>query len=166
MFPLSEGQDPTATLRDGGYIQRCYQLAENAIAVGDHPFGAVLVHADVVIAEAANQVGTLADVTRHAELVLVGAVSRSIASEVLAESTLYSSTEPCPMCVGAIHWAGIARVVYGVAAVDLAEVVGRPYQGVPIRELVRRAGYRIAVKGPVMEDDGLRIHKEFWPKRR
>lgn len=155
--------DPSATLRDGAFVQRCYELAEEAAEAGDHPFGALLVHLDEVVLEARNSVTTGQDGTRHAELELVRDAWRSLGPEVPSNSTLYASTEPCLMCAGAIFWAGIPRVVYGVGARAMNEIVGKPYRGLSLREVSAQAGFSIEVVGPVMQDDGLRIHAAFWP---
>ena len=156
--------DPRATLRDGAFMQRAYDLAEAAIHNGDHPFGALLVHDGRMIASAVNRVETATDVTRHAELELVRDVWANFDETIRGGSVLYTSTEPCLMCAGAIHWAGIRRVVFGVAARAMAEAIGRPYRGLPLRDVVRATGYEIDVIGPVMQEDGLRIHREFWPR--
>lgn len=155
--------DPAATLRDGGFIQRAYELAEEAAHAGDHPFGALLVRDGRVLVEARNRVVSARDVTRHAE---VEAISRGWAQyepEVLAVCTLYASTEPCPMCAGALHWAGVERVVFGVPAEQLASITGSAPLP-PLRELADRAGYRFRIVGPVMPEDGLPLHRSFWPR--
>ncbi len=157
--------DPTATLRDGAFVQRCYELAEEAAEAGDHPFGALLVRADEVVLEARNAVNTGNDGTRHAELELIRSAWGSFGSDQLVETTLYTSTEPCLMCAGAIYWAAIPRVVYGVGAAAMTEVIGEPYRGLSLRKVGKAAGWTIEVVGPVMEDDGLRIHAGFWPRR-
>ncbi|HJO03001.1 MAG TPA: nucleoside deaminase [Acidobacteriota bacterium] len=155
--------DPAATLRDGAFVQRCYELAEAAVEAGNHPFGALLVHDDEVVFEAGNTVNTGNDGTRHAELQLVRGAWGALGPELLGKATLYTSTEPCLMCAGAIFWAGIPRVVYGVGARAMTAIVGKPYRGLPLREVELAAGFAFEVVGPVMQDDGLRIHADFWP---
>ena len=91
-------------------VRRAIAVAARARANGNHPFGALLAGPDgKVLAEAENQVVSERDPTRHAELVLVSDVARRWSSDVLAGSTLYTSTEPCAMCAGAIYWAGIRQ---------------------------------------------------------
>lgn len=156
--------DPTATLSDGAYIQRCYALAEQAAGAGNHPFGAVLVCGSEIRAEAVNEVVTGSDVTRHAERLLVARAWGRLGEDELARAVLYASTEPCVMCAGSIHYAGVRRVVFGVSGSVMAAATGRPYTGIPLRDLVARAGWGIEVVGPVMEDDGRRLHAELWPR--
>lgn len=156
--------DPRATVIDGGFIQRCYEIADEAVRDGNHPFGALLVCGSEVIAEARNTVDTDNDITRHAELSLVSQAYRLLESEALHRSVLYASTEPCLMCAGAIHWAGIGRVVFGVEAPDVAKARDEPYRGLRLRDAVAALDSDIRVVGPVLPDDGIRQHNEFWPQ--
>ena len=105
---------------DLAWLRRCVELAADARARGDHPFGSLLVTADGRTVEALNSVVTRNDPTGHAETNLVRAAAASLPAEVLATSTLYTSTEPCAMCAGAIYWSGIARVVYALSEQGLA----------------------------------------------
>ena len=99
------------------------QAAEQAVEHGNHPFGALLVKAGEVILTAENAVNTENDVTRHAELVLVSRASKAFTPEVLAQCTLYTSTEPCAMCLGAIPWSGVRSVICGARDED-ARAIG------------------------------------------
>ncbi len=85
------------------------------------PFGAVLVKAGVMV-EGQNMVVPLHDPTAHAEIVAIRAACAAIGNHDLSEWTLYSSCEPCPMCVGAIQWARIKKVVYAATRDDAAEI--------------------------------------------
>jgi tRNA(Arg) A34 adenosine deaminase TadA len=158
--------DPRATLRDGAFMQRAYELAEQAVENGDHPFGALLVHDGRIIARGLNRVESADDVTCHAELELVRDVWANFDQAIRSASVLYASTEPCLMCAGAIHWAGIPAVVFGVSARAMAEVSGHPYRGLCLSELVQHGPLGIDVVGPVMPQEGLRLHREFWPRHR
>jgi tRNA(Arg) A34 adenosine deaminase TadA len=110
---------------DLGHLRRAIQLAGAAREHGNHPFGALLVSAGgELLAEAENAVVTDRDCTAHAELNLVRLVSRRFDREALAGSTLFSSTEPCAMCAGAIHWSGIGRVVYALSEERLYRLTG------------------------------------------
>ena len=156
------GDDPAATDLDRRFLRRAYEVARSAAANGNHPFGALLVRGGEVVAETENAVVTTGDVTLHAETGLVAAVTRRLDAPALAESTLYTSTEPCLMCCGAIHWAGIGRMVYGASGAGMAGVLGEAYRGVPARELLARIASPVEVVGPVLLDEGLRIHEECW----
>ena len=143
------------------WILRCYELAQKAESAGDHPFGSLLVKGEQVLVESVNSVVSDCDVSAHAELNLVRQVTRDYSREDLFDMTLYSSTEPCAMCVGAIYWAGIKTIVYGVSARALAELVGEKFVW-PSSELLARAGNQFSVHGPILSEQGMAIHRRFW----
>jgi tRNA(Arg) A34 adenosine deaminase TadA len=100
------------------------ELAASARKNGNHPFGALLVDGTGhVILTAENTALTTHDPTRHAELNLVQLACGTIPPDTLAKATLYTSTEPCIMCCGAIHWARISLVVDGCSAKTLGSIV-------------------------------------------
>ena len=147
-------------------LRRCVELAADARDRGDHPFGSLLVTADGRTVEALNSVVTRNDPTGHAETNLVRAAAASLPAEVLATSTLYTSTEPCAMCAGAIYWSGIARVVYALSEQGLAEVVaeqeGVPTMHLPCREVFARGGRPVEVAGPADLPEARTVHAGFW----
>jgi len=98
------------------FLRASFVVARNARKKGNHPFGAVLVddHGQILL-EAENTVVTARDCTDHAETNLMRQASSEYDSEFLAKCTIYTSTEPCPMCAGAIFWANVRRVVYGLS---------------------------------------------------
>ena len=105
---------------DEGHLLRAIELARRSREKGNHPFGSLLVDTSgEVVLEAENTVVTGHDVTGHAELNLVRAASMEFEVEALGRSTLYTSTEPCAMCSGAIYWSGIGRVVYALSSEQL-----------------------------------------------
>lgn len=142
-------------------IAECYRLARSAFQKGNEPFGALLARDGRIVLTAENTVNTDGDLTRHAELNLVSQAVRSLSPETLAHCTLYTSTEPCVMCAGAIYWAGIPRVVYGCSAEAFARITGGGF-AVPCREIFTKGRRDIDVTGPVAEEEGLQIHREFW----
>lgn len=146
---------------DSALLRRSFDVAKAALAKGNQPFGAVLALGDQIIAEAENEIVTTRDPTRHAELVLISEATRRLAPEVLAQATLYASTEPCAMCASAIVWSGIRRVVYGCPAEDLAALAGQTFV-VPSREVFARSGLEIQVIGPSLKDEALAVHNGVW----
>lgn len=150
---------------DRRFIRRCYEIARDAAARGNHPFGALIARGEENLLEIENAVVTAADVTLHAETRLISHAWRRFSPDILTETTLYTSTEPCLMCCGAIHWAGIRRLVYGASAPAMAEILGETYRGIPAREALTRLAPEAVVVGPVVEEEGLRVHRECWPKR-
>src|SRR5215468_4169674 len=87
--------------------------ARAALAENEVPIGAVIVHADQVIASAHNQREQLRDPTAHAEMIAITQAAEALGTWRLADCTLYVTLEPCPMCAGAIVQARIPRVIYG-----------------------------------------------------
>lgn len=143
-------------------MRRAIALAREAKECGNAPFGAVLVGWDgTVLAEGRNTATTDGDVTGHAETNLVRSSPRSIGAAAFAASTLYSSAEPCAMCSGAIFWAGIGRVVFGIGANRIYEMF-LPDEENPVMRLSCRdalaAGTRpTEVVGPALEEEAERV---------
>ncbi len=146
------------------FILQCYALARQAVANGNHPFGALLVHEGEVLLTAVNTVHSNRDVTQHAELNLISQGGRQLGYAALAESILYTSTEPCVMCTGAIFWAGIPAVVYGCSAESLGQIAGGDFV-VPSRQLLAKATRPTHIIGPVLEAEGIAIHQAYWSTR-
>ena len=108
---------------DKQLLLRAIEIAGKGIDKGGGPFGAVISNDGIIIAEAYNSVVLNNDPTAHAEILAIRKASATLKSHNLGECTLYSSCEPCPMCLGAIYWAGIKKVVYACDRVD-AELAG------------------------------------------
>jgi len=106
------------------------------------------------------------DGTAHAERLAATAASRTLARDVLAASTLYSSAEPCAMCAGAIYWAGIGRVVYGLSEHRLRAVTGNhpenPTLDLPCRDVFASGQRPTEVVGPLLEDEAEALHEGVW----
>ena len=102
------------------FLRRAIVLAHENIRAGGGPFAAVVVKDRVVVAEGVNQVTATNDPTAHAEVVAIRAACRSLATFQLTGCDLYTTCEPCPMCLGAIYWARLARVFYAGLACDAA----------------------------------------------
>jgi tRNA(Arg) A34 adenosine deaminase TadA len=124
-------------------LRRAIAISADAVAHGNHPFGALLADpSGEVLLSAENTVVTEGDVTGHAETNLVRLASRSLPPELLATATLYTSCEPCAMCSGATYWAGIGRVVFAMSEADLRALTGahedNPTLALPCREVFAR----------------------------
>jgi len=87
-------------------------MAEENIKDGGGPFGAVIVSNGVVLARAGNRVVPGHDPTAHAEVQAIRLAAAALGTHDLSDCVIYASCEPCPMCLGAIYWAGIRRIVY------------------------------------------------------
>lgn len=149
------------------HLRAAIVVAWRAREHGNHPFGAVLVGADSqILLEAENTVITARDSTGHAETNLVRLATQRFTPEQLAGCTLYTSTEPCAMCAGAIHWSGIGRVVYALSETDLYAIVGPSpdHLLLPCREVFARSQRPIAVGGPAeaLDTEARAVHEGFW----
>ena len=150
---------------DLALLRHAISLAASAREHGNHPFGALLADENGrILLTAENTVNTANDATGHAETNLVRMGSKQFSMEVLAKSTLYTSTEPCPMCSGAIFWTGIGRVVYALSEDGLYAMTGASPDSLklPCREVFARGGRPVEVSGPLLEDEAARVHANFW----
>jgi guanine deaminase len=102
------------------FMQRAIALAIENVRSGGGPFAALVVKDRRVIAQGANRVTALNDPTAHAEMVAIRDACRALKSFQLTGCDLYTTCEPCPMCLGAIYWARLARVFYAGTAADAA----------------------------------------------
>jgi tRNA(Arg) A34 adenosine deaminase TadA len=154
---------------DEHFLRLSFAVARRAVSHGNHPFGAVLVDAQRnVLMEAENGYMPSHDGTAHAERLLATNACTTLGADVLAAATLYSSAEPCAMCAGAIYWAGIGRVVYGLSEARLRGVTGNhpenPTLDLPCREVFRSGQRPTHVVGPLLEDEAEALHEGVWGK--
>lgn len=106
---------------DNVFLGRAVGLASESIAKGGGPFGAVIVKNSIIVSEAHNTVFLSNDPTAHAEVSAIRKAAEALGSFDLSGCSLYTSCEPCPMCLGAIYWAGISKVVYASDRKDAEE---------------------------------------------
>jgi len=152
---------------DEAHLARAIELAWRSRERGNHPFGSLLVDTTgKVVLEAENTVVTGNDVTGHAELNLVRAASMQFDVEALLASTLYTSTEPCAMCSGAIFWSGIGRVVFALSSEQLMGIVrddsGSFTLALSSREVFARGGRNVDVSGPRLTEQATAVHEGYW----
>ena len=104
-------------------MARAIQLSMEGVYSGSGgPFGAVIVRNGQIIAEGANQVTSTNDPTAHAEVLAIRAACAKLHTFELKNCELYTSCEPCPMCLGAIYWARLSRIYFANTAADAAEI--------------------------------------------
>lgn len=102
------------------FLRRAIELAASGIKQGGGPFGAVISQNGKIIAESNNKVVLNTDPTAHAEVLAIREAARALGTHELKGCVLYSSCEPCPMCLGAIYWSGMERVVFASGRHDAA----------------------------------------------
>lgn len=163
---MSAGKQRPGSQRQG-LLRRAFALARQARDHGNHPFGALLTDADGQIRfEAENTVVTDSNRIGHAELNLVRQACLNLDRGALAAATLYTSTEPCAMCAGAIYWAGVSRVVFGLLEAQLRALTGddpeNPTLALSCRAVFAGGQRRIEVVGPLLEDEARAVHEGFW----
>ena len=152
---------------DDRYLLGAIELARQARNNGNHPFGALLVDADgKVVVEGQNTVVTERDCTGHAETNVMRVASERLDPEVLYGCTLYTSTEPCAMCAGAIFWGNVGRVVFALSGQDLRGMAGynpaNATLAIPCREIFARGDHTVDVSGPHLEERARAVHEGFW----
>jgi guanine deaminase len=107
---------------DNPFMARAIQLSiGNVLSGGGGPFGAVVVKDNKIVAEAANQVTAANDPTAHAEIIAIREACKRLGVFDLEGCEIYTSCEPCPMCLGAIYWARLARLFFANLASDAAQ---------------------------------------------
>jgi tRNA(Arg) A34 adenosine deaminase TadA len=137
--------------------ERFMRLALEEAALGDYPFGAVIVRDGEVLARGRN-LGKQQDPTAHGEMVAIRNFLAAHGPEKLKGTTLYTSGESCPMCMGAIVWCGISRVVYGASIAELATKIGQIM--VTDAEIADKTPFAdIALTGGVLAEESLKLFK-------
>jgi tRNA(adenine34) deaminase len=141
---------------DEYFMKRAIAEAEQAFADGEIPIGAVIVCRNQIISRTHNLTETLNDVTAHAEMQAITAAANLLGGKYLTGCTLYVTVEPCTMCVGALGWAQIDRIVYG--AED--EKRGfRKYAPAAIHP-------KTEIAGGILQNECVLLMKRFFEQRR
>jgi tRNA(Arg) A34 adenosine deaminase TadA len=152
---------------DQAFLRRAFDVARRALVRGNHPFGAILVDGDgCVLIEMENGYMPSHDATARAERLLATEACTTLGPEVLRHATLYSSAEPCAMCAGAIYWAGIGRLVYGLSEQRLRSITGNhpenPTLDLPCREVFKSGQRATEVVGPLLEGEAAALRQGAW----
>jgi len=150
------------------HLRRSNEVARRAIALGHHPFGAVLVGPDneTVLLEQCN-----IDTVNHAESTLARVAATNYTPEFLWSCTLYTAVEPCCMCAGTAYWANIGRVVYGMTEAQLLAETGshaeNPTMSVSSRYVFDHCQKPVELIGPVVEiaQETVAMQRAFWATR-
>jgi len=145
---------------EADFLRLAISAARDGITAGQSPFGSVIVRDGAVVATAHNTVWRDTDPTAHAEVNCIRAASGDLGTIDLSGCDLYTTCEPCPMCLSAIHWAKIRRVVYGAGIADAA-AAGFSELRVPARELARMGGSNLVVEGGLLAEECRALFQEF-----
>ncbi len=138
------------------------ETAREGIAAGQSPFGAVIVRDGAVVAATHNTVWRDGDPTAHAEVNCIRQAARALKTIDLRGCTMYSSCEPCPMCLAAIHWSKIDRVVYGATIADAA-AAGFSELDIPAGRMAAMGHSPLRVEGGLLREECAALFPE-WSK--
>lgn len=147
------------------YLRRCIEISKDSRAHGNAPFGALLVDKDGnILMEQENIEITEKVCTGHA--VSTPRASHEYSKAFLWDCTLYTTAVPCAMCAGAIYWANIGRVVYGMTERRLLELTGsneqNPTFDLPCRNVFACGQKEIEVVGPFSEVETADVNEGYW----
>ena len=143
------------------FMEEALKEAQSAVAAGEVPIGAVLVHDGKILARSNNRTIRDIDPTAHAEIIVLREAARLLGNYRLADTTLYVTIEPCSMCAGAIIQARVPRLVYGAddpkggAVRSCFEILSHP-----------RLNHQVEVTSGVLATDCATILQSFFAERR
>ncbi|OQP52726.1 nucleoside deaminase [Niastella populi] len=108
--------------RESGFMQAALDLARKGMNSGiGGPFGCIIVKGDTIVGKGCNSVSSTNDPTAHAEVVAIRDACNNLQTFQLTDCEIYTSCEPCPMCMGAIYWARPKKVYFGATRHDAAD---------------------------------------------
>ena len=149
---------------DGHYMSLALEACRRGIEAGQTPFGACVVRDGKVVSCEHNRVWDTTDITAHAEVVAIREACRVLDSIDLSGTVIYTTTEPCPMCFSAIHWARIDRIVFGTSISD-AKRYGFNELEIPATEMKRLSGSPIEIVDNCQTDRCQEVMR-LWHDRR
>lgn len=132
------------------FMELAIEKALEGVKKGNSPFGSCIVRDGKVVALAHNTVLAKKDSTNHAEMNAIRLACKKLKSHELAGCVVYSTTEPCPMCFSAIHWAKAKAIVFGTGIPDVKRL-GFGELTISDREMKRMGGSRVAIRGGFMK---------------
>jgi tRNA(Arg) A34 adenosine deaminase TadA len=147
-------------MNDSTWMRQAIDKTREAIAAGQSPFGAVIVRSDQLICASHNTVWRDCDPTAHAEVNAIRAAAKILATFDLHGCEMFTTCEPCPMCLSALHWAKIDRVVFG-AAIEDATAAGFSAFPVPARALAEMGRSPLRVEGPLLADECRELFQQW-----
>jgi guanine deaminase len=142
------------------FMREAIEKAREGIVAGQSPFGSVIMRDGKIVAATHNTVWRDGDPTAHAEVNNIRAAARALSTIDLSGCVLYATCEPCPMCLSAIHWAKISRVVYGASIADAA-AAGFSELRVEARRLAEMGGSPLHVESGLLTQECRALFDEF-----
>ena len=145
------------------FMKMAIEKAMEGISNGQTPFGACIVKDEKIITSQHNQVWNEKNITSHAEIVAIREACKILDTVDLSGCTIYSTTEPCPMCFSAIHWAKIDKIIFGARIAD-AQEVGFSELIISNEEMKLKGNSPVEIEGDFMRQENLNLFKEFASK--
>ncbi len=150
-------------MNEAEFMRQAIAMAKAGIEKGQTPFGACIVRDGRVVAAARNNVWTEQDITAHAEVLAIRAACRKLATVDLSGCVIYSTTEPCPMCFSACHWARIAKIVFGTSVADAA-AAGFNEIHISNQQMKQLSSGQIEIVGGFLREECVALFKR-WSRR-
>ena len=144
-------------------MREAIRLADESVQNGGGPFGAVIVRNGEIVAGSANSVTRDNDPTAHAEVNTIRQACRKLGTFDLSDCVIYTSCEPCPMCLGAIYWAHISRIYYGNTKKDAADIDFA--DDFIYKELEQHKEARVVPAIPMLRNEALKTFRAWEEKQ-
>ncbi len=171
---FEERQHSLAELKafETALLRRSIEIAAEAKARGDHPFGCLLAdrEGNILMEQGNFEVSGNGDCTAHAETLLMRYASQRYTKEQMRELAMYSCCEPCAMCTGAMYWGNLGRLLYVCRESELLHVTGddprNPTLDLPCRAVIACGQKPLEIAGPYpeLEEEFLKLHRGYWSK--
>lgn len=145
---------------DLAFMRRAIELSRHGMQRGDGgPFGAVVVRAGQIVGEGWNRVLATNDPTAHGEVLAIRDACRQLGTFILSDCEIYTSAEPCPMCMSAVYWARLARVYFGNTVADAAAI---GFDDTMILDELRKPpSARLIPSNRLLADEAIAVFREF-----
>ena len=148
---------------DEEFMKLAIEKAKEGVDKGQTPFGACIVKDGNIVSCEHNRVWWNTDITAHAEIVAIRDACNKLNTIDLSGCTIYSTTEPCPMCYSAIHWAKISKIIYGTRIED-AESYGFSELCISDMQMKKLGNDRIEIVPNFLREENLELF-EYWSKK-
>ncbi|MDO9538328.1 MAG: nucleoside deaminase [Thermoplasmata archaeon] len=150
-------------MTDKKFMSMAIEKARQGIQAGQTPFGACIVKDGTVIACEHNRVWEDTDITAHAEIVAIRSACQKLGTIDLSGCEIYATTEPCPMCFSAIHWAKIGKIIFGTNIEDAREA-GFNELAISNTEMKEKGSSPVKVEANFMRQENQELFKEFMAR--
>lgn len=151
-------------MEDKKFMLLAIKKAKEGISEGQTPFGACIVAKGKVVCAEHNIVWKTKDITMHAEMNAIRVACQKLNTINLSGCTIYSTTEPCPMCFSAIHWAKIDQIVFGTKICD-AKIAGFSELTISNEKMKKIGKSKVKIIADFMRDENLKLFEEFTKRK-